>query len=164
MEAAGLGGLNAFNFLVRKAFTKAVNRLEVRLPSSLRALAAAGKAACFVAMPSLASLDLIAATRPAVAAQRGGAGDSMERGSLRPRLRHHRSFAAFAQYASLLHHARSLSAIITTRLSRSPAHADLAGAYPRRFARSLRRRFAAQLSHKHIGHGGSRATAFFVRR
>jgi len=87
----------------------------------------------------------------------------MERGSLRPRLRHHRSFAAFAQYASLLHHARSLSAIITTRLSRSPAHADLAGAYPRRFARSLRRRFAAQLSHKHIGHGGSRATAFFVR-
>mmetsp|Transcript_709 Transcript_709/g.2338 ORF Transcript_709/g.2338 Transcript_709/m.2338 type:complete len:171 (+) Transcript_709:251-763(+) len=29
MEAAGLGGLNAFNFLVRKAFTKAVNRLEL---------------------------------------------------------------------------------------------------------------------------------------
>jgi len=38
MEAAGLGGLNAFNFLVRKAFTKAVNRLEVRLPTGCHVL------------------------------------------------------------------------------------------------------------------------------
>ena len=32
MEAAGLGGLAAFNLLVRKAFTEAVNRLEVCEP------------------------------------------------------------------------------------------------------------------------------------
>jgi hypothetical protein len=89
----------------------------------------------------------------------------MERSSLRPWLRHRRGVAALAQHSNhrRLPHARSLSAVITTRLAQSPAHANLATALPRRFARPLHCQFAAHLEHKRNGHGGAHSSACSVQ-